>query len=133
MCFIFIHFCHRKIHSSTDGWAACWSFQRVCNWGAVLLCGNLRRIHLHLTQIYATTNFLFNLVEQLFEVFFLSRWRIWGHCVINAKCYLKTKTWTFEKISIFKFIEDLVDIMKLNFPNLNVVNPPSESKVMRLL
>ena len=40
---------------------------------AVLLCGNLRRIHLHLTQIYATTNFLFNLVEQLFKVFFLSR------------------------------------------------------------
>lgn len=37
---------------------------------AVLLCGNLRRIHLHLTQIYATTNFLFNLVEQLFKVFF---------------------------------------------------------------
>ena len=37
---------------------------------AVLFCGNLRRIHLHLTQIYATTNFLFNLVEQLFKVFF---------------------------------------------------------------
>ena len=36
----------------------------------MLLCGNLRRIHLHLTQIYATTNFLFNLVEQLFKVFF---------------------------------------------------------------
>ena len=34
---------------------------------AVLLCGNLRRIHLHLTQIFATTNFLFNLVEQLFK------------------------------------------------------------------
>ena len=39
----------------------------------MLLCGNLRRIHLHLTQIYATTNFFFNLVEQLFKVFFLSR------------------------------------------------------------
>ena len=39
----------------------------------MLLFGNLRRIHLHLTQIYATTNFLFNLVEQLFKVFFLSR------------------------------------------------------------
>lgn len=38
---------------------------------AVLLCGNLRRIHLYLTQIYATTNFLFNLVEQLFKVFFV--------------------------------------------------------------
>ena len=37
---------------------------------AVLLCGNLRRIHLHLTQIFATTNFLFNLVEELFKVFF---------------------------------------------------------------
>lgn len=58
---------------------------------AVLLCGNLRRIHLHLTQMYATTNFLFNLVEQLFKVFFLSRWRIWGHCVINVKWYFKNQ------------------------------------------